>query len=310
MKNQINPSTTPVKDLVKLPGVQKMLNETMHEKAAQFRTSIVNIVNDDKALQNVDQMSVIQAAMISASLNLPINKNLGYIWLVPYWNREKKCRMAQAQVGYKGYIQLALRTGQYKKINAISVYEGELVNWDPLTEELEFDVTAKQSDKVIGYAGFFELTNGFKKSVYWTKDQMVQHKDKFSKSKGGPWATDFDAMAVKTVLRNMLTKWGIMSTEMVDAYAHDGSEASMKEVEGEEVEDSEPKVINDISQLGQSNENDKQESKNKDDELPKDDNNDNSKQKNKDDTDNQKLAEKDSDKYVSEQGELIGKLPD
>ncbi|KIG19670.1 recombinase RecT, partial [Clostridium tetani] len=137
-----------------------------------------------------------------------------YAWVVPYGNK------AQFQLGYKGYVQLALRTGQYKSINVIEIHEGELIDWNPLTEELKIDFSKKESDAVIGYAGYFELLNGFKKSTYWTKEQITKHKNKFSKSDFG-WKKDFDAMARKTVLRNMLSKWGILSIEMQNAYTAD-----------------------------------------------------------------------------------------
>lgn len=141
------------------------------------------------------------------------------MWLVPYKGK------AQAQLGYKGYIQLAIRTGQYKSLNAVAVHEGELKSWNALTEEFDFDPTSKVSDDVIGYAGFFRLTNGFSKTVYWTKEQMDEHKKRFSKAgKNSPWTTDYDAMAIKTVIRNLISKWGIMSTELQTALTHDSEE--------------------------------------------------------------------------------------
>ena len=212
-------SNIPVKTLIKQDSVKTMINNSLHDKAPQFMTSVVSIVNESKALQNVDQMSVIQSAMIATSLNLPINQNLGFMWLVPYKGK------AQAQLGYKGYIQLAIRTGQYKSLNAVAVHEGELKSWNALTEEFDFDPASKVSDDVIGYAGFFKLTNGFSKTVYWTKEQMDEHKKRFSKAgKNSPWTTDYDAMAIKTVIRNLISKWGIMSTELQTALTHDSEE--------------------------------------------------------------------------------------
>lgn len=130
-------------------------------------------------LQKAEPMSVISSAMVAATLDLPVDKNLGYAWIVPYGGK------AQFQLGYKGYIQLALRTGQYRNINVIEVYEGELQKWDRLTEEIELDFDEKKSDKVIGYTGYFELINGFKKTVYWSKEEIEKHKKKFSKSDFG-----------------------------------------------------------------------------------------------------------------------------
>jgi recombination protein RecT len=203
-----------IKGLLDSPAVKKRFEEVLNRKAPQYMSSIVNLVNGDTDLKKCDQMSVIASCMVAATLDLPIDKNLGYAWVVPYGNR------AQFQLGYKGYVQLALRTGQYKAINVIEVHEGELIEWNPLTEELKIDFSQKKSDAVIGYAGYFELINGFKKSTYWTREQIEKHRQKFSKSDFG-WKKDFDAMAKKTVLRNMLSKWGILSIEMQTAYTAD-----------------------------------------------------------------------------------------
>lgn len=203
-----------IKGLLDSPAIKKRFEEVLNKKAPQYMSSIVNLVNGDTNLKKCDQMSVIASCMVAATLDLPIDKNLGYAWVVPYGNR------AQFQLGYKGYVQLALRTGQYKAINVIEVHEGELIEWNPLTEELKIDFSQKKSDAIIGYAGYFELINGFKKSTYWTREQIEKHKQKFSKSDFG-WKKDFDAMARKTVLRNMLSKWGILSIEMQTAYTAD-----------------------------------------------------------------------------------------
>lgn len=200
--------------LLNNPKMKKRFEEILDKKAPQYMSSILNLYNGDTSLQKCEPMSVLSSSMIAATMDLPVDKNLGYAWIVPYKNK------AQFQMGYKGYIQLALRTGQYKHINAIEIHEGELVNWNPLTEELEIDFTKKESDKIIGYAGYFELLNGFKKSTYWTKTQIENHRKKFSKSDYG-WNKDFDAMAIKTVIRNMLSKWGILSIEMQNAYTAD-----------------------------------------------------------------------------------------
>lgn len=203
-----------IKGLMDSPGIKKRFEEVLTKRAPQYMSSIVNLVNGDTNLKKCDQMSVIASCMVAATLDLPVDKNLGYAWVVPYGNK------AQFILGYKGYVQLALRTGLYKSINVIEVHEGELVEWNPLTEELQIDFEQKKSEAIIGYAGYFELLNGFKKSTYWTKEQITRHKNKFSKSDFG-WKKDFDAMAKKTVLRNMLSKWGILSVEMQTAYAVD-----------------------------------------------------------------------------------------
>ncbi len=193
-----------------------MIANVLHDRAPQFATSIVSIVNSNRSLANVDQMSVIQSAMVAATLDLPIDQNLGYVWLVPYKGK------AQAQIGYKGYIQLAQRSGQYRAMNAVTVHEGELTSWNPLTEEIGYDPTKRASDNVIGYIGYFKLLNGFEKTVYWSREQIEQHRARFSKAGGNsPWASDFDAMALKTVLKSMLTKWGPMSTQLAEAVSKD-----------------------------------------------------------------------------------------
>lgn len=207
-----------VKGLMDNPSIKKRFEGVLKEKAPQYMSSIVNLVNSDTNLQKCDGMSVIASCMVAATMDLPVDKNLGYAWVVPYGSR------AQFQMGYKGYIQLALRTGQYKAINVVEIREGELVSWNPLTEEIEVDFSKRESDAVIGYAGYFNLINGFEKTVFWTKEEVNNHANKFSKtinSKNSVWKSNFDAMAKKTVLRNLLSKWGILSIEMQKAYTAD-----------------------------------------------------------------------------------------
>lgn len=209
-----------VKGLMDSPAVKKRFEEVLCERAPQYMSSIVNLVNSDTNLKKCEPMSVIASCMVAATMDLPVDKNLGYAWVVPYGTK------AQFQMGYKGYIQLALRTGQYKAINVVEIREGELINWNPLSEEVEIDFTQRKSDKVIGYAGYSKLLNGFEKTVYWSKEEVEAHAKKFSKTysfKNGVWQTDFDSMAKKTVLRNLLSKWGILSIEMQKAYSADNN---------------------------------------------------------------------------------------
>lgn len=212
-KNSTNP-TAYLKNLVYAPTVQQKFKEVLKEKAAHFLTSLISLVDSSPDLQKCNPMTIIASAMKAATLELPIDKNLGYAWIVPYKN------VATFQIGYKGYIQLALRTGLYRSINVIEVYEGELRKWNRLTEELDIDEGARKSEHVIGYAGYFELTNGFIKRVYWSKEDIERHRKKFAKSDFG-WENNYDAMAKKTVLRNMLSKWGILSIDMQRAYVND-----------------------------------------------------------------------------------------
>ena len=233
VKNKKDNSNTSVgatvKGILNSPAIKKRFEEILKQKAPQYMSSIINLVNGDTDLQKCHPMSVVASAMVAATLDLPVDKNLGYAWVVPYKNK------AQFQLGYKGYIQLALRTSQYKHINAIAVHEGELISWNPLTEELEINFENKESDAVIGYARYFELNNGFRKSVYWTKEQIDKHKNKFSKSDFG-WKNNYDAMAIKTVIRNMLSKWGILSIEMQSAYIADQALIKDGILKGEDIE--------------------------------------------------------------------------
>lgn len=208
---------TTIKALLSSPTVMNRFEEVLGKRAPQFTASILGLYNNEKTLQKAEPMSVISSAMVAATLDLPVDKNLGYAWIVPYKGK------AQFQLGYKGYIQLALRTGQYKFINCIPIREGELQKWNPLTEELDIDFEKRKSDSVIGYAAYFELLNGFRKTSYWTKADVEKHKSKFSKSDFG-WGKDWDAMALKTVLKAILSKWGILSVEMQSALTEDENE--------------------------------------------------------------------------------------
>ncbi|MCK8098682.1 recombinase RecT [Bacillus sp. 2CMS4F] len=224
---------TTMKGLLSSPAVMNRFEEVLGKRASQFTASILSLYNSENTLQKAEPMSVISSAMVAATLDLPVDKNLGYAWIVPYKGR------AQFQLGYKGYIQLALRTGQYKSINCIPVHEGELQKWNPLTEEIEIDFEKRESESVIGYAAYFELLNGFRKTVYWTKAQVEKHKKKFSKSDFG-WGKDWDAMALKTVLKSMLSKWGILSVEMQKAVIEDNEERERIDITDEMTE---PEII-------------------------------------------------------------------
>lgn len=160
--------------------------------------------------------------MTAATLDLPLDKNLGYAYIVPFKNYKNGNRQeGQFILGYKGLIQLAMRSGQYKALNVAPIYEGELVSWNRVTETVEFDFSKKTSDQVVGYVGYFELLNGFKKTVYWTREEIENHRVKFRKTKDTKpsqvWLDNYDAMACKTVLRSLLSKWGLLSIEMLTA---------------------------------------------------------------------------------------------
>lgn len=225
--NDLAPKTLGVKALIKSEAVQKSFNDVLKEKATSFTTNVLSLVNNDTYLAQSEPMSIITGAMTAATLDLPLDKNLGYAYLVPFKDyKNGNVQKAQFILGYKGYIQLAQRSGRYKALNVTPVYEGELVSWNRLTEEIDFDPEKRVSDVVIGYCGHFELLNGFKKTVYWTKQEVEYHRMKHNKMKdkktlSGVWASDYDSMACKTVLRNLLSKWGILSIDMQTAEIRD-----------------------------------------------------------------------------------------
>ena len=205
-------------------SIQKLINNTLGEpkKAQRFITAISSAVATNPALQECDSFSIINSALLGETLNLSPSPQLGQYYMVPY-NDKKKGKVATFQLGYKGYIQLAIRSGEYKRINVL------LIN-DPLNEELEVnlmkDELARENAKTIGYYAMFELVNGFKKTMYWSKEKMEAHALKYSqgyKVKKGYtfWEKDFDAMATKTMLRQLISKWGIMSIELQTAFEND-----------------------------------------------------------------------------------------
>lgn len=229
---QVDPSKLGFKALMATPMMKKKFNDILRDKTDSFMGSLMTLVGGDDYLAKAEPMTIIASAMKAATMDLPIDKNLGYAYIVPFNRSEKvgnqwvKHNEAQFILGYKGYIQLAQRSGQYKALNAITVYEGQIASWNPLTEEFEFDYNGKISDEVIGYVGFFELLNGFKKTVYWTKQEVEAHRIKnakgYDKEKlSGAWVDNYDQMAIKTVLRNLLAKWGILSVEMQTAVTSD-----------------------------------------------------------------------------------------
>jgi recombination protein RecT len=182
-------------------------------------------------LQECTNQSILSGALLGESLKLSPSPQLGQYYLVPYNDRDRG-KVAQFQLGYKGYIQLAIRSGQYKKLNVLAIKEGELVKYDPLNEEIVVnlieDEEARENAPTIGYYAMFSYTNGFTKSLYWSKKRMEAHARKYSKGyaagKGYTfWEKDFDAMAYKTMLRQLISKWGIMSIDMQRAIEGDMS---------------------------------------------------------------------------------------
>ena len=219
------------------------------KNGGRFISSIVSAVNASPQLQECSNISILSGALLGESLNLSPSPQLGQYYLVPF-NDSKKGKVAQFQLGYKGYIQLAIRSGQYKKLNVLAIKEGELVRFDPLNEDIEVnlieDEEAREAAPTIGYYAMFEYTNGFKKAIYWSKKKMEAHATKYSagyRAKKGFtfWEKDFDNMAYKTMLRQLISKWGIMSIDM--ASAMDADMAVINEDGTKEYVDNQPDVI-------------------------------------------------------------------
>jgi recombination protein RecT len=208
--------------------IKEKFTEMLGRKAPAFITSVLQIAMSNKLLANADPMSVFNAAATAATLDLPINSNLGFAYIIPYKTKGDNGQyvdVAQFQLGYKGFIQLAQRSGQFKTISSTPIYEGQLVEQNPLMGYM-FDFTKKQSEVVIGYAAYFELLNGFQKTLYMTKAEIERHGTKYSKTfaKGyGLWKDDFDAMASKTVLKLLLSKFAPLSVDMQRAVISDQS---------------------------------------------------------------------------------------
>lgn len=211
---------------IKNESVGKRINELLKDRAPQFTTSLVTAVNDNAKLAACEPQSVLTAALTAASMDLPINQNLGFAYLIPYNN--KGGSVCQFQMGYKGFIQLAQRSGYYKTINATEVREGEIAKIDRLSGEIEFewieDDRKRESAKIVGYVAYFKLLNGFEKSLYWSVEKCQAHAKKFSKSfkyGGGLWQDDFESMAIKTVLKQLISKYGPLNTQLQEAIQKD-----------------------------------------------------------------------------------------
>lgn len=215
-----------VGDIMRSSGVTAKVRELLgNEKvAAGFISSVISIASGSKELRKADPMTVVGAAMVAATLQLPVVPTIGLAYIVPYKGQ------AQFQIGYKGLIELAERSGQFKNIIDEVVYEGQLVSKNKFTGEYIFDEDAKKSDKVIGYMARFDLINGFSKNLFWSKEEIEAHARKFSQAYrsgySSPWKSDFDAMARKTVLKALFSKYAPKSIQMQNAITYD--QASVK----------------------------------------------------------------------------------
>lgn len=261
---------TGITEFLNMEGVKNQVNQAVGKNSMRFMSSVISAVTVNPALQECTNKSILSAALLGESLNLSPSPQLGQYYMVPYENKKEGTKVAQFQMGYKGYIQLAIRSGQYRRINVLSIKEGELVYFDPLNEEIKVELMIDRWDEreespTIGYYAMFELVNGFHKAMYWSKKQMLHHADKYSQafSKDGSeikykdkktgklvtkkkvsfadfeagnfskddewmyssfWYQNFDGMAYKTMLRQLISKWGVMSIEMQNAFDADMAE--------------------------------------------------------------------------------------
>lgn len=211
---------------------KRLINNTLgdEDRAKRFIAAISSAVATNSDLKECDAGTILSGALLGESLNLSPSPQLGQYYLVPFNNSKKGVKEAQFQLGYKGYVQLALRSGYYKKLNVLAIKKGELKKFDPLNEEIEVELIEddieREATETIGYYAMFEYLNGFRKAMYWSKTKMEKHALKYSKGyqakKGYTfWEKDFDGMAYKTMLRQLISKWGIMSLEMQNAFEKD-----------------------------------------------------------------------------------------
>ncbi len=205
--------------------VQDYLTQVLSAKKDAYVNNIVALVGNSKNLQECDPMTIIYAGIKATALGLPLDSNIGCAYVIPYKDNRNRTTVAQFQLGYKGFIQLAIRSGQFKTLNVTEVKEGELGDFDLLTGTMKFQAVANRHEKpTIGYVAFFSLINGFEKTLYMTKEEIEQHAGKYSqtyKYKGGVWQENFDVMAKKTVLKLLLSKYAPLSVEMQTAITSD-----------------------------------------------------------------------------------------
>lgn len=248
-------------------AVKTQINSILGGKrGTAFISSIVSAVQATPALQECTNPSILSAALLGESLNLSNSPSLGQFWIIPFNNRKKGVKEAQFQLGANGFKQLAMRTGQYKDIDFIAIHEGEYKGRDKFTGKQVFEFIEDDDEReelpVIGYLAYFELLNGFRKSVYWTKKKMEAHADKYSQAfdlsiykqiqegkipanemwkYSSYWYSNFEGMAEKTLIKHLLSKWGILSTELITAI--DADMAVINEDGTKEYVDNVPDVV-------------------------------------------------------------------
>ena len=258
--------------MISTPSYQKLINNTIKDpnRARRFVSAIISAVAVNPALQECTPQTILSGALLGESLNLSPSPQLGQYYLVPFKDKKNNCTNAQFVLGYKGLIQLALRSGQYKRLNVVSVKEGELHSWNPITEEFSIipieDEGERENAPTVGYLASFEYLNGFTKTIYWSKEKMIAHADCYSaafskESTNGRypkvsfadyeahnypakdewlyssfWYKDFDGMAHKTMLRQLISKWGVMSIDLQKAFEEDAAAEREEYFEAPEVQ--------------------------------------------------------------------------
>ena len=265
MSNQMETQKVKFSKAITSQTYQRLISNTLGDKkkAEKYTAAIMSAVATNPALQDCDAASILSGSLLAESLNLSHSPQLGRYYLVPFKDKKAGTTKAQFILGFKGYIELAVRSGQYKSINALPVKEGELISYDPFNDEIELraiqDPDEREKANTIGYYAMFEYLNGFKKVLYWSKKQMIRHADRYSPAfsanatKGkypkvsfedyeagrydkndewlysSFWYKDFDGMACKTMLRQLISKWGIMSADMQTAVTADNSTVEMND---------------------------------------------------------------------------------
>lgn len=230
-QNNLAPKKATFSNFLTSEGVKAKINEVIGGKDGQrFITSILSAVSINPELAKCDHATILSAAFLGEALKLSPSPQLGQFYFVPFKDNKLGRTVAQFQIGYKGYIQLAIRSGRYKKLNVLAIKEGELIKYDPLNEEIEVKLIENEEERektsTIGYYAMFEYVNGFRKTLYWSRSKMEAHAIKYSKGYAAKkgysfWEKDFDGMAYKTMLRQLISKWGIMSIDMLTALEKD-----------------------------------------------------------------------------------------
>lgn len=281
MANQLASQKPKFSMVIKSSVYQDLIRQTLGDpkKAERYTAAIMSAVATNPALQDCEARTILSGSLLAESLNLAHSPQLGQYYLVPFKNKKAGTTEAQFILGYKGYLQLAIRSGNYKHINVMEIKDGELVSYNPFDEEIELnpiqDVDEREAAKTIGYYAMFEYTNGFKKVIYWSKKQMLKHADRYSAAfslkatsgrypkvsfedyeagrydKGDEWLyssywyKDFDGMAKKTMLRQLISKWGIMSVDMQQAFTFDNTVMNVSDgiFETEQLSEDEPQEV-------------------------------------------------------------------